>query len=169
MRKIRFITGLWGTGKSSVVEYFQKKPFLNHVFIDFDFGGGHIPPADRTSHMEWRIRQTEYWLRYSYSLTEEKKIPVICGMSLYPSQMLKLPEAKIFDPSNIAFAHLTCCNIIRRERLSQRSDEHIFEFKPWYNEWYADLIKYKSLEIDTSHLTIEQVSGQVIKWLSNIN
>ena len=169
MKKVRFITGLWGTGKSSIVEYLNTKSFSNYVFIDFDFGGGHIPPTDRTLHKEWRIRQTKYWLKYGYSITEENKTAIICGMSLYPSQLLELSQAKKFDPADIAFAHLTCSDTVRRKRLSQRGDEHIFEFKPWYNDWRSDLLKHNSYEIDTSSLTIEQVSAKVIKWLSDIN
>jgi len=66
-KRIFIITGLWGTGKSSIAKHFQMKPLSGFEFYDFDIGG-HMPPKSRHDHLQWRYRQTEYWLQKGKTL-----------------------------------------------------------------------------------------------------
>lgn len=160
-RKIFFITGLWGTGKSSVVRYFNENPLAGFQFFDFD-KGFFLPPKNRQKHLKWRYSQTEYWLQQGMMLSERGTITVVCGMCLYPSQVNSLPTATYFGRDGIEFGCLTAENGIRKDRLVQRGDADMFvEHKEWYTDFYAELRSVDAFMIDTSKLSVQEVAASI--------
>lgn len=167
-KKIVFISGLGGTGKSTIVDYFLQHPIDNFTFFDFDKGKYKAPLYDE-NHLEWRKKQTEWWLDVaSESITTKNNIAVIVGLSLYPSQILQLPNSAVFGKENIYFGHLTCNASIRKDRLHDRGDSHHWQgHKQWYDEFFEEMNRINAFEIDTSHSIIEETAKTIQNWLIN--
>lgn len=100
-KKVIFISGLGGTGKSTIFHYFLEHPIPHFSFFDFDHGKFRVPPYSE-NHLAWRTKQNKWWLKVANKEYDVKgNIPVIVGQCLYPSQIIKLPEAKPFGREHI--------------------------------------------------------------------
>ena len=171
IKKVIFISGLGGTGKSSVVHYFLENPIKGFTFFDFDKGKYKAPPYDKPHlHGEWRVKQNRWWLSVANKEYEKNKdIPVVVGLSRYPRQLLSFPEAKEFNQENIHFGLLTCNDDARKERLHGRGDPHHWQGKKdWYDEFFHEMELVNAHVIDTSKLTIEEVAQDIKEWLATI-
>jgi deoxyadenosine/deoxycytidine kinase len=169
IKKVIFISGLGGTGKSTMVYHFLENPIYSFTFFDFDKGKLKAPPYNE-SHLEWRKQQTKWWLRVANKEFDIKNnITVIIGLCLYPRQIIELPEAKFFGKDNIHFAHLISEHSDRKDRLYNRGDSHHCQgHKPWYDEFFEEMSAVKSFEINTSSLNINDTAKTIQDWLVTI-
>ncbi len=79
-----FLTGTSGSGKTTIVESVQK--FLPFVDVhDFDEGG---VPKDADE--KWRRERTNHWLEIAQENIKQKKITIICGVSV-PTEVKNAP------------------------------------------------------------------------------
>lgn len=160
---------MWGTGKTSLVQSFSDAKHLPFKFIDFDFGGGITPPLDRAKHSEWRYKQTKFWLDFARNeINNNAPISVICGVSLYPSQLIALDASKFLDPTEIGFGYLFASDEEREKRLHERGDGDIFEAnKAWYQEFYNELEAHDAMKFDTTDKSKTEVADLVLEWLKS--
>lgn len=167
-KQIVFISGLGGTGKSSLVWYFMENPVRGFSFYDFDKGKYKIPPYGE-NHLEWRTNMTKWWLEVGDKEYEVKgNVIVVIGLSLYPQSIFKLYEANSFD-ENICFGHLLCDPDVRKLRLEARGDAHHWGgHKDWYDEFFASMKDVGAREFDTTNDSVEQTAAKVIKWLKKL-
>ena len=64
MRKIVFIIGQGGTGKTTLVQYFKNHPIKDWVFLDFDEGAITKPDTTDMDKLSiWVKEQREQWLK----------------------------------------------------------------------------------------------------------
>jgi len=164
-KEILFISGLGGTGKSSLVWHFWEHPVPGFRFFDFDFGKYKIPPYGE-DHLEWRTKMTKWWLAVGEAeCSVQGNVPVIVGQSLFPRQILALDEAAPFA-GHVGFGHLLCAPEERKVRLEARGDGHHWGgHKDWYDAFFAEMAAVGAREFDTTHRTIKEVAGEVVGWL----
>jgi len=168
-KKIVFIAGIGGTGKTAIVYHFMENPIKGFTFYDFDRGKYKIPPYD-SFHLPWRTKMNNWWLEVAHNEYEIKgNIAVISGICLYPRQIIELPNAKYFKKEDIIFGHLTCEHEVRKKRLFDRGSPHHWKGHiPWYDEFFKEMKDGNAYEIDTTNVSIKEVAEDVKDWLLKI-
>ncbi len=114
---IVFISGLGGSGKSTLVAYFTKHPMQNWKYYDFDKGKYKIPHS-LSKHHGWREKQTDYWLCVACANSKRNINTLVFGMCLYPKQIL-IRKPKEIEKKHIHFAYLYCSPSIRKTTTHQ--------------------------------------------------
>lgn len=167
MESIVFISGLSGTGKSTIVDYFSNNPIKGWQFYDYD-KGKHPVPADESDHLEWRKLQSEYWLQVAKENAEQSINTCILGMALYPKNTYELPTAKYFG-DNIHFALIDCEDEERKKRLFDRgTPRHWQGKKDFYAEFRKVNSEHRGKIFDTTDKTIDQTADEIKNWLSSL-
>ncbi len=165
---IIFISGLSGTGKSSLVSYFKKNSLTGWEFFDFDKGLEPVP-HDESEHFAWRKRQTDYWLSLAERNGKKNINTVIIGLGLYPRDTKELEGARDIDLATIRYAYITCSPQERKRRLlAQGADHRWRENNPWHDEFLSVMKNECEKEFDTSDKSIEQVAVEIIEWLESL-
>lgn len=158
--KLAFLTGLSGTGKSTLVRFFRGNPISGWGVFDFDEAGEPVP-KNRSEHHAWRMRQTQWWLSQDFN-----KDTVIIGLSLYPSALLMLPEAK---DRSIHFGLLNVSHEVRKERIHERGTPDAWQgVQDWYSEFFEELKRIQAKEFDTEINSAEQTAQEVRAWLQSL-
>ncbi|OGZ60733.1 MAG: hypothetical protein A2919_01085 [Candidatus Spechtbacteria bacterium RIFCSPLOWO2_01_FULL_43_12] len=165
-KKVAFISGLGGTGKTAVYYYFLENPVKTITFYDFDKGKYKSPPHNE-DHLKWRANQNNWWLEVANKEYEVKgNITVVLGLCLYPRQIPQLPNAKYFEQNSFLFGHLTCDHEVRKERLFGRGNpDHWEGVKPWYEEFFQEMKGENVFEIDTTNSSVEEVALKIKDWI----
>lgn len=160
MRKIVFIAGQGGAGKTTLVNYFQKNPIKGWLFFDFDEGKCK-KPQDLSKIKEWIKKQREFWLKEVFEEKYGKNNIVVFGVGLF-SWELNLPN-------NVYFAYLSCEPEIRRKRLITRGTPDMWEpNKPSIDEKVKRLNQEGAKRFDTSSCSIEETVKEIKEWLTTI-
>lgn len=169
-KKVIFISGLGGTGKSTIFHYFLEHPLSHFSFFDFDHGKFRIPPYSE-NHLAWRTKQNKWWLKVANKeFAVKNNISVIVGQCLYPNQIIKLPEAKPFGKEHVHFVHLLTTPNVRKKRLIDRGDQHHFQLhKPWYNDFYKEMTAAHAFEIETSRESVKETAKRIQGWLKKMS
>jgi gluconate kinase len=169
--KIYFISGVCGVGKSAIIPYLKKLLLKDEYDVrDFDERG--VP--DGADHA-WRMKEVEKWLEIGGQNAEKGISTIICGFVKKKdfSEMIRegLPEIEIILLD--ADAETT-----RRRLVGRYTKNGVFDpnqkviGKPVNefiesNVWYCKIMEKECREdgckvVDTSMLTIEEVSKQVV-------
>ena len=165
MKKIIFISGLSGTGKSTLKKYFDKNPIEGYRVYDFDMGK-YGCPEDEKDHLEWRRKQTEHWLEVSAENLKLNIGTIIFGLALYPEFIHEIAEKYGIDQSVIRFGVLTCDSGERKQRLFGRGTPHHWKGeKEWYEEFHRKQAEIGALEINTSRLKLHEAAREIINKL----
>ena len=165
---IVFISGLGGTGKSTLVAYFKKYPMPHWKQYDFD-KGKYKAPRDLSKHHAWREKQTDYWLNVACTNSKKNINTIVFGMCLYPKQILKRKPEKM-NSKNVHFAYLYCSPTIRRKRLVNRGNpDHWRGYRfPWHIEFHAVMKKDCEKKFDTTKFSLPQTANKIKKWLEKL-
>jgi len=155
MAKTYFITGSEGTGKTSILPLL-KKEFPERDIHDFDEVGVPINPP-----LKWRLDTTLYWIKKAIKNQKKGISTFIIGLS-FPNEITNFEESKKLDKIN--FILLDVSEKEREKRLENRNA---------LQDVIKDLKQLKELRrqfkkediIDTSNLSIEETSKQVIKQI----
>lgn len=180
-----FVTGASGSGKTACISVLKDKmPIM--VIHDFDDIG--VP--DNPDKI-WRQRSTEQWLQ-SYLKNREDDF-CICGQIVL-GEILACPSAKQIDKINILLLDVSDIERIRRLRLRNTYgvNQDMLNWSSWLRmhyhdpQWHQNVIKdacWQNLTfsrwdnanswdglasistIDTTDLSIEQVSDNIINWI----
>lgn len=99
----------------------------------------------------------------------KNNISVIVGQCLYPSQIMKLPEAKPFGKEHIYFVHLLTAPNVRKKRLYARGDQHHWGgHKPWYDDFFNEMTVAHAFEVETSRESVTDTAKRIQGWLKKI-
>lgn len=162
-----FISGLSGTGKSTIVEYFKTNPVDNWRFYDYDKGKFPVPDNE-SKHLEWRKKQSEAWLQKAVKNAKDDINTCVLGMALYPKNTYELPSAKLFN-SDIHFALIDCSDDERKKRLFDRGTSHHWQGeKDFYAEFRKVNAEHRGKTFDTTNKTVEATAKEVKEWLESL-
>lgn len=168
--KIYFISGVCGVGKTSIIPYLKK--YLPNTYDVRDFDERGVPDgADST----WRKSELMKWLEIGESAAKEGVSTIICGFVKrkdfedYKSEGAPDIETILLDAN---------AETIRKRLMGRYSDNGIFDEtkkvigKPVNefiesNVYYCDIMREECRAekwniIDTSNLTIDEVSKEVV-------
>lgn len=164
---IVFISGLSGTGKSTIVKYFKNHPVDSWLFYDYD--KGELPvPDNESEHLNWRKLQSEYWLKVAINNSQNNINTCVLGMALYPADTYKLSSAKVFS-DNIHFALIDCDDIERKKRLFNRGTPHHWQGeKDFYAEFRKVNAAHRGKTFDTTNKTVEETAAEIKEWLEGL-
>lgn len=164
---IAFISGLSGTGKSTIVNYFTDHPISGWLFWDYDKGKFPVPD-DEGSHLQWRKSQSEYWLQVALENAKNNINTCVLGMALYPKNTYEIPLAKQFG-SNIHFALIDCADEERKKRLFDRgTPQHWQGEKDFYAEFRKVNSEHRGKTFDTTNKKVEETAEEIKSWLENL-
>jgi hypothetical protein len=161
---IAFISGLGGTGKTTLVEYFKSHPLLRWAVYDFDDGSEPCPHV-LSEHLAWRMRENEYWLSIAARNAKQNINTMIIGMCLYPRQIREMAERMNIDSSLIRYAYLICESAERKRRLFAQNAPQRWREVPWHEEFLSVMRNECEKELDTTNKSIEQIAAEIIEWL----
>ena len=162
MRKIVFIVGQGGSGKTTLVNYFKKHPVDNWLFFDFDKGAEIKPRTKNLSKLRpWVEKQRQFWLK-EVRLKKYGEINIcLFGVGLFPW--------KIGFPKDIHFAYLSCDQDSRKERLIKRGDPHIWEaYQKDVREIVKRLDEMGAKRFETGNCSVEESAKTIQDWLLSL-
>lgn len=163
MKKIIFISGVSGVGKSTICEYLKQKNILKNYEI-FD-----IDDLENINNYEESTYNVFYENAIKNAITLSQDKNIIIGTCINPTDLEKIsiPE-EIESYSNIL---ITCSNELLNKRLKERdesrqcsSDEFIKE-QIDYQDYLLNYIELYQLYIDNTNDNIENISNKIIDYI----
>ncbi len=169
-RQVIFITGLAGTGKTSLYYHFLENPLKGYAFYDFDFGKYHMANFKKGINELW-YKQNYWWLRVAAKEFDiHKRIPVIFGLCMAPTVMKENLDQPFFRNNEIHFGLLNCNSLERKERLKNRDQLNLISSnQDWQEEYVTDLKNNIKFEIDTSSKKVEMVASEIVNHLPGLS
>jgi 8-oxo-dGTP pyrophosphatase MutT (NUDIX family)/GTPase SAR1 family protein len=165
---IVFISGLSGTGKSTLVEYFKNHPIDSWLFYDYDKGEFPVPDYE-SEHLEWRKKQSEYWLQVALENKKNNIDTCVLGMALYPENTFELVSAAKLK-NNISFALIDCSDEERKKRLFDRgTPQHWQGEKDFYTEFRRVNSEHCGQTFDTTNKKVEETAQEIKNWLESLS
>lgn len=162
MRKIVFIVGQGGSGKTILVNYFHKHPVENWLFFDFDEGAKVKPDTkDLGLLAKWVDKQRNYWMKEVRSLKYGDKNICLFGVGMFPW--------KVGNTENVSFGYLSLDQDLRKKRLLQRGDPHLWEA---YQKDISDIVRrldeMGAKKIDNSNRPVSETAKEIKDWLKTL-
>ena len=151
-----FITGISGSGKSSVLEKINEKGFS---VIDIDSVGGlckwiHV---DTQREEKWSHGMTEGWYKSHKYICDKKKLSLLIASSKSDVFVAGLPSNRrdlleLFD--KVFFLQCKEDTSLKRikERISHDFGKHVLEQEnllSWYKDFEADMLNRGAISINT--------------------
>lgn len=161
-RKIAFITGQGGAGKTTLVRYFEKHPVKNWYIFDFDEGAVNKPDTKHLNILSgWVDKQREYWIKEVLSPKYGNKNICVFNVGLFPW--------KVGDIKNVSFAYLSLNQEERKRRLINRGDPHLWEA---YNKDVSNIVKRLdeagAVKFDCDNKTTDEIADEIKNWLISL-
>jgi thymidylate kinase len=155
-----FITGAEGVGKSSILEKIKLELPETEVH-DFDEVG--VP---KNPPLKWRLDTTLHWLKFAMNKQSKKINVCIIGLS-FPKEIKSFGEFKKLK--NVYFLLLDINEKEREKRLVKRgASREVISDKRSLVELRKQIKNVDGKIIDTSNLSINDVSSKLIKFLEKI-
>lgn len=111
--QVYFISGVCGTGKSSVLKHLKNiLPADQYDVRDFDERG--VPDGGGS---EWHDNETLYWLNVATENAKQNKSTIICGFA-EPKKIKKIHKTEAHPPAKLFLLHAS--GDIIRQRLLKR-------------------------------------------------
>ncbi len=177
MPKIIFITGVCGSGKSSLIPYLKTRlPDKQFDIHDFDERG--VPD---NANRKWRLDETRYWLNIGETNIKRKVSTIITGFSS-PDEIKNMSLTK---GVKIIFCLLDASPNIIRKRLNGRylTQKSKKELKRASGDTLEQFIKDNTAYttklrklckdwgyhiINTNNLNPKEVSTEIVDWIKKI-
>lgn len=154
-----FITGTSGSGKTTLMNVL-KEQLSSKDFLVYDFDEVGVPEgADK----EWRLQTTKYWLQQAKVNYLQKKVTVICGVSV-PSEVVELSRPYNFS---IYFGFIKIDDDVIIKRLHQRkwSKQLIKDNIKWAHHLEKDVIHQNNHCIVNGLLNPKELAIQFKEWI----
>ena len=171
--KLVFINGQSGTGKTTLVRWFEDHPVAGWLFLDFDDGKFVSPKELGTERQrQWKIDQHNWFLEEVARIHREQGLNVcVLGGSLFSWKAQNLPAASLVPKENIHYGFLVADPAVRCERLAERGDDHLFEPDPARQQQFVELAERNEREgakrFDTNQ-SVEAVANDIREWLESL-
>ena len=165
MKKIYFVTGVNGVGKTTVINHL--KSFLGADFEIHDFDERGVP---NNVGRQWRIDETKYWIDLGIANYNQGTKTIICGFAR-PSEQSNPDVGFVLldaDPETIKKRlwnrYQTPESIQTIEKVSGKSIEQFIQDNINFSQTMRDEAKQYGIAIlNTNDLKPEQVAEEVIK------
>ena len=163
MKKIIFISGVSGVGKSTICEYIKQKNILkNYAVFDID-DLENINNYDESTYNVFY----ENAIKNAITLSQGKNI--IIGTCINPTDLEKISIPKEIDSySNIL---ITCANETLNKRLKDRdksrqcSSDEFIKGQIDYQNYLLNHIGLYQMHIDNTNDVIENVSNKIVNYI----
>lgn len=162
MRKIAFIVGQGGAGKTTLVNYFHEHPVENWLFFDFDEGAKIKPDTKDLEHLgQWVDKQRNYWIKEVRSPKYGSDNICLFGVGMFPW--------KVGDIDGISFGYLFLDQNLRKDRLIKRGDSHLWEaYQKDVSRIVKRLDEMGAKKFDNSNRPIEETAKEIKDWLEKL-
>jgi len=155
--KTYFITGAEGVGKSTILEKIKIRfPFMK--IYDFDEVGVPDNPP-----LSWRLNTTKHWIKKFIKNQKAEASSCVLGLC-FPEEIKKMNDFEKLN--NVSFCLLDVNKKERKKRLiNRKASQEVIDDDRCLLELRSQFQKMKNSVIDTSNLSIEEVSNSVIKFM----
>lgn len=168
-KTVVFISGLSGTGKTSVYRHFLENPLKGFHFFDYDNSNYVVQPSDKKPNWQ-KIIQFNWWLTVAKRTIQTNHLtPVILGTCPSPSIIKEYMDLEYFDFDHLRFALLKCNPEVRKARLQHRGQPELFHSHlPWHDVYLKDFKRFQEFEIDTADYSIDEVEANLLEYLHHL-
>ena len=162
---ISLITGLPGSGKTTIANQFQNKPLDGWQSFDFDKGKYKIPPTDNT---EVQYKQLVWWLEKAANLyrTDGTK-SVIFGFWGFPENLERAITEAGVEVEAVKIGYLYADIYALKSRKIVRGEKQLYdgELTGWKKAFIEALDEIGARRFDTTNATVEETYKEVKDWL----
>jgi 2-phosphoglycerate kinase len=167
MRKIYFITGVNGVGKTTVIEHLKSQLGSGFEVHDFDERG--VP---NNVGRQWRIDETKYWIELGLANYDKRIKTVVCGFARPSEQdnpevgFILLDADQNTIKKRLWNRYQTPESIETIERVSGKTVDQFIQDNINFSETIRDEAKEYGIRIiNTTPLNPEEVAKTVIDEL----
>ena len=169
--EIYFITGVPGSGKSTVMELLKQQLDLHYEVHDFDERG--VP--DNVVDSNWQQEETHHWINIGIENKLKGLSSIICGFTvpphvkgIYPAKFILLDLSKESLERRLSERYDSEANIAELKRMTGKTPAESIEENIRSIEWLRGLCnEYGAKIIDTSNMTADEVANQVKELITN--
>ena len=163
MKKIIFISGVSGVGKSTICEYMKNKSVLkDYAIFDID----DLENINNYNDDSYNVFY-ENAIKNAITLSEDKNI--IIGTCINPTDLEKIIIPKEIESYNNIL--ITCSNEILKRRLKARdknrqcSSDEFIKGQIDYQNYLLNHIELYQLHIDNTNDVIENLSNKIVDYI----
>ena len=169
--EIYFITGVPGSGKSTVMELLKQQLNSNYEVHDFDERG--VP--DNVVDSNWQEDETHYWINKGIENKQKGQCTIICGFAVpphvvgvYPAKFILLNLSKDALEMRLSERYQSEANINELKRMTGKTPAESIEENVRSIDWLKGLCtEYGSTIINTSNISANEVAIQVKELITN--
>ncbi len=168
--EIYFITGVPGSGKSTIMELLKNQLDPRYEVHDFDERG--VPDNVDSN---WQKEETHHWIDVGTENKQKGLSTIICGFAIpphvkgiYPAKFILLDLSKDALEQRLLERYKSEANIVELKRMTGKTPAESIEENTKSIEWLKGLCTdYGTTIIDTSHIPANEVAVQVKELITN--
>lgn len=169
--EIYFITGVPGSGKSTVLELLKQQLDSKYQVHDFDERG--VP--DNVGESNWQEEETRYWIKQGLENKQKEITTIICGFAVpphvkdvYPAKFVLLDLDEQSLEQRLSERYKSEANIVELKRMTGKTPAESIEENIRSINWLRGLCAdYGATAIDTSNSSANNVANQVKALIIN--
>jgi broad-specificity NMP kinase len=169
--EIYFITGVPGSGKSTVMELLKLEMDPHYQIHDFDERG--VP--DNVGQSNWQEEETLHWIKKGIENQEKGITTIICGFAvpphvkdIYPAKFILLDLDQHALEDRLSERYKSEANIVELKRMTGKTPEESIAENVKSIQWLHGLCAdYGAIIINTSDLPPQQVVTKVKELITN--